>query len=114
MNGDILGFEIVPDQMQVVNPVFVLLLIPIFDNLIYPTLDACGGYLVCPLRRMIYGGFIAGFAFIASGILELKLEVCPELQQLDLIIMRTASQTWKLSESRQFIFESFLSVITCI
>lgn len=98
MNGDIFGFEIVPDQMQVVNPVIVLLLIPIFDKLIYPTLDACGGYLVCPLRRMIYGGFIAGFAFIASGILELKLEVCPK-QELDPIICKQ-SQSWKILESR--------------
>ena len=38
MNGDTFGFTILPDQMQVANPVLILLFIPLFDYVIYPTL----------------------------------------------------------------------------
>nr|CAI5865032.1 unnamed protein product [Callosobruchus analis] len=36
MNGYVLGTQIVPDQMQVVNPAIVLILIPVFDRVLYP------------------------------------------------------------------------------
>ncbi|KAK7075752.1 hypothetical protein SK128_015997, partial [Halocaridina rubra] len=73
MDGDIGGFTIKPDQMQVVNPVFILALIPVFDSFVYPLLGKCG-FLKKPLSRMFAGGVLAGAAFIISGCLELKLE----------------------------------------
>ena len=40
MNGETFGglFTILPDQMQVANPVLILLFIPTFDYVIYPLL----------------------------------------------------------------------------
>ena len=39
MNGETFGlFTILPDQMQVANPVLILLFIPFFDYVVYPLL----------------------------------------------------------------------------
>lgn len=65
------GVQILPDQMQVVNPAIVLVMIPVFERLVYPY---CSFALGSPLRRMVAGGLMAGCAFLASGILELCLE----------------------------------------
>ncbi|KAK6627059.1 hypothetical protein RUM44_009536 [Polyplax serrata] len=73
MNGEVFGYQIMPDQIQVVNPAIVLLLIPLFNKGIYPCLTNCH-VLVSPLQRMVAGGFIAGIAFVCSGVLEYALE----------------------------------------
>lgn len=73
MEATILGAQIVPDQVQVVNPALVLLLIPFFDRIFYPYLTK-HNILENPLYRMAIGGLIAGMAFLSAGILELILE----------------------------------------
>lgn len=79
MDGNVLGIQIVPDQMQVVNPGIVLLFIPLFDRVLYPTFTRLH-VLENTLHRMIVGGIAAGCAFISAGMLELVLETTyPEL-----------------------------------
>lgn len=73
MDGNLLGMQIVPDQMQVVNPALVLILIPIFDRIFYPCMTRLN-LLENPLHRMAIGGLLAGTAFLSAGILELMLE----------------------------------------
>ncbi|CAH0548090.1 unnamed protein product, partial [Brassicogethes aeneus] len=73
MNGNVLGTQIVPDQMQVINPGLVLILIPIFDRVFYPCF-AKFHLMQNSLHRMAIGGIIAGLAFFSAGILELVLE----------------------------------------
>ncbi|XP_042222595.1 solute carrier family 15 member 1-like isoform X2 [Homarus americanus] len=73
MDGQIGSWTVKPDQMQVVNPFLILLLIPIFDTLVYPVLARCN-LLKRQLPRMFTGGVLAGIAFLVSGIVELKLE----------------------------------------
>ncbi|XP_066254635.1 peptide transporter family 1-like [Euwallacea similis] len=81
MDGNVLGFHVVPDQMQVMNPAMVLALIPIFDKFLYPCFERVH-FLINPLHRMVIGGMTAGLAFVAAGILELVLEKgYPELPQ---------------------------------
>ncbi|XP_046998033.1 peptide transporter family 1-like [Schistocerca americana] len=73
MRGDFLGMQLIPDQMQVLNPAIVLVLIPLFDRSIYPVI----GYnntVSSLLTKMFAGGIIASFAFITSGAIEIKLE----------------------------------------
>lgn len=75
MDGNVFGMQIVPDQMQVVNPAMVLILIPFFDKVMNPR-----RLLENPLHRMVVGGFVAGLAFFSAGALELVLErTYPEL-----------------------------------
>ena len=35
-------FIVKPDQVQALNPILILILIPLFDKIIYPLLDRCG------------------------------------------------------------------------
>jgi len=73
MNG-MLGSigKIKPDQMQVINPLLILFLLPLFDRVIYPAFAKCG-MLVKPLQRMTVGGILTGGAFFVSGFLELEM-----------------------------------------
>jgi len=73
MNGMIGSIgKIKPDQMQVVNPLLILFLLPLFDRLIYPAFAKCG-LLVKPLQRMTVGGILTGAAFFISGFLEIEM-----------------------------------------
>merc|ERR1719309_850654 len=72
MNGALGSTTIKPDQMQVINPILVLILIPLFDRVIYPAFNKCG-LLVKPLQRMTAGGFLTAASFFISGFLELEM-----------------------------------------
>jgi len=72
MNGDISGFQILPETVQAINAFMILFLIPVFDRIIYPLTDKCG-LLKKPLQRIIVGMFGVALAFVVSGILELEL-----------------------------------------
>ena len=75
MNGEFGegGYAFKADQMQIVNPLLILLLVPLFESVVYPAFSKCN--LFTPLQRMTTGGILAGVAFIISGVIELQLEV---------------------------------------
>ncbi|ALC48232.1 yin [Drosophila busckii] len=73
MNGDIWGgFQIKPDQMQVINPLLILAFIPLFDYLLYPLLARIGIYR--PLQKLSLGLLLAAVGFFLSAAVELQLE----------------------------------------
>jgi len=61
-----------PDQMQVINPLLILFLLPLFDKIIYPAFAKCN-MLVKPLQRMTAGGILTASSFFISGFLELEM-----------------------------------------
>ena len=73
MNGSLGTGTIKPDQMQVVNPILVLIMLPLFDRVIYPVFNKFG-LLKKPLQRMCAGGFLTATSFFISGFLELKMQ----------------------------------------
>ncbi|XP_037029452.1 peptide transporter family 1-like [Bradysia coprophila] len=73
MNGEVGGlFTIKPDQMQVINPLLIILFIPLWDLFVYPMLSKIG--IRRPLQKLTFGMILAGLAFSISGFVELKLE----------------------------------------
>ncbi|XP_065888758.1 solute carrier family 15 member 2-like [Dysidea avara] len=74
MNGDIgpLGY-LKPDQVQALNPILILVFIPIFEFVIYPIL-AKFRLLRKPLQRMVCGMVLAGLAFLIAGFVQLQVE----------------------------------------
>lgn len=72
MDGETAIYYIKPDQIQSLNSIFILLLIPIFEYGLYPLLGKCG--LKTPCRLLALGGILAGAAFIISAFVQLKLE----------------------------------------
>ena len=68
------NFTLKPDQMQVVNPLLILGMIPLFETVVYPSFHKIG-LLKRPLQKMVVGMVLAGAAFAISGFVELKLRV---------------------------------------
>lgn len=72
MDGDLGFFTIKPDQMQVVNPLLILVFIPLYEIAFYPLLSMIG--IRRPLQKLTLGGIFAGVAFVISTIVEIQLE----------------------------------------
>lgn len=62
-----------PSQMQALNPLLVMLLIPFNNAFVYPLLKR-RGYEATALRRMTFGIATAGFSWILAGLIQLSLE----------------------------------------
>uniref|UniRef100_A0A0C9PUC0 Oligopeptide transporter 1 n=1 Tax=Fopius arisanus TaxID=64838 RepID=A0A0C9PUC0_9HYME len=73
MDGQIGSFLVKADQMQVINPLFIVIFIPIFETCLYP-LMAKIKCIDTPLKKLTTGGLLAAVAFILSALVELKLE----------------------------------------
>ncbi|MFO7157138.1 MAG: POT family MFS transporter [Pseudomonadota bacterium] len=67
------GFFRSPSQMQALNPLLVMLLIPFNNVVLYPGLQRLG-IRVTPLRRMTAGMFFAGLSWIAAGLIQLAID----------------------------------------
>ena len=67
-----IGFlgTIKPDQMQALNALFILLLIPLFEGVVYPILQR-----PTPLKRMSAGMVLAALAFVIAGFVQIKIQV---------------------------------------
>ncbi|KAL3185472.1 hypothetical protein MRX96_005489 [Rhipicephalus microplus] len=73
MDGEILGYQVLPDQMQLVNPLLILVLVPVFSYGVYPMFNRCN-LLNRPLQKITVGGLAAAAAFAVAGCLDLALE----------------------------------------
>ena len=73
MNLTLFGFKIAASQMAALNPILVMILIPIFSKLVYPA-AAKLGYEPTPLRRISIGMFVAAFSFLAVALIQAALD----------------------------------------
>jgi len=73
MDLNVWGIQVEAAQIQALNPIMVLLLIPIFGSVIYPTVERLG-IKVTPLRKMSTGMLLAGFSFIIVGLLQAAID----------------------------------------
>jgi POT family proton-dependent oligopeptide transporter len=62
-----------PAQMQALNPILVLILIPFNNIVLYPLLRKLG-FSPTPLRRMGFGIAFSGVAWIAAGAIQLAID----------------------------------------
>ncbi|RYD14046.1 MAG: MFS transporter [Lysobacteraceae bacterium] len=62
-----------PAQMQALNPIMVMLLIPFNNLVLYPALRRFG-IEVTALRRMGFGIAFSGFAWIIAGLIQLQID----------------------------------------
>ncbi|XP_045555610.1 solute carrier family 15 member 1 isoform X2 [Salmo salar] len=81
MDGNFGILTVQPDQMQTVNPILILALVPIMDSLVYPLIKKCHLNFT-PLKRMTVGMLIAALAFVAAALLQLQIDqTLPKLPQ---------------------------------
>uniref|UniRef100_A0AAY4CDK0 Solute carrier family 15 member 1a n=1 Tax=Denticeps clupeoides TaxID=299321 RepID=A0AAY4CDK0_9TELE len=93
MDGDIGLIVLQPDQMQTVNPILILTLVPIMDRIVYPLIKKCG-FNFSPLKRMTVGMFLAAMAFVAAALVQLQIDktlpVFPSSSQAQLNLLNIA------------------------
>lgn len=68
MDRELFGFNILPSQVQAANPFLILLLIPLFTYVIYPSVNKI--WSLTPLRKIGVGLFVTVAAFATSAIIQ--------------------------------------------
>ena len=68
MNLMVGDYKLSPAQIQALNPLFILLLVPTFTYVIYPLIDKV--FPLTPLRKISIGFFLASASFAISALLE--------------------------------------------
>ncbi|OWK68795.1 MFS transporter [Pedobacter sp. AJM] len=73
MDRHILGIQFLPEQIQTVNPFFLLLFIPIFNYWLYPFLDK-KGLKTTPLRRIGAGLVLLAVSFTIIALIQTSID----------------------------------------
>jgi POT family proton-dependent oligopeptide transporter len=99
----ILGLNIGAEQMQSMNPLIVMFLVPLFTLLIYPHI----GRFASPLKRMSFGMFLAGAAYLVVAALQKQIEsgasLCVLWQTVPYLIL-TAAEVLFSTTGLEFAF----------
>ncbi|NWR88088.1 S15A1 protein, partial [Furnarius figulus] len=89
MNGDF-GLQVQPDQMQIVNPILIVIMVPVVDYVVYPLIKKCKINFT-PLRKMTVGMFLASMAFVAAALVQVQIDktypVFPAADQTQIRLM---------------------------
>ncbi|XP_008821807.1 solute carrier family 15 member 1 [Nannospalax galili] len=73
MSGRIGAIEIQPDQMQTVNAILIVIMVPIVDAVVYPLIAKCG-FNFTSLKKMTVGMFLASMAFVVAAIVQVEID----------------------------------------
>jgi POT family proton-dependent oligopeptide transporter len=72
MDRHLFGKEWLPAQIQTVNPIFILVMLPLFSYLIYPAINKV--FRLTPLRKMGLGLFVTALAFLIVGLIQARID----------------------------------------
>jgi POT family proton-dependent oligopeptide transporter len=72
LNLHFLGLELLPEQVQVANPLLILVLIPIFNYLIYPAIHRV--FPLTPLRKIGIGLFLISASFLVIWWIQARID----------------------------------------
>jgi POT family proton-dependent oligopeptide transporter len=67
-------FELMPEQMSSLNPLLVMMLVPLMGLGVYPFIEKVLKINFTPLRRMTVGMFIACLSFVVVALIQQKLD----------------------------------------
>ncbi|MBT3470773.1 MAG: POT family MFS transporter [Opitutae bacterium] len=71
MDRNWLGIEWLPSQIGAINPVMIMVFIPIFSMLVYPAINRV--FPLTPMRKISIGFFVAVPSFLIPGWIELQI-----------------------------------------
>ena len=72
MDRNFLGFELLPSQLQTVNPFLIMFFIPVFSYAIYPLLSRF--FEVTPLRKVGIGMFLTAASFVIIALAQERID----------------------------------------
>ncbi|MBQ99302.1 MAG: MFS transporter, partial [Verrucomicrobiales bacterium] len=76
MDLQFMSLELLPSQIQALNPLMVMILIPINLFFIYPAINKMG-FEMRPLRKMTIGMFIASLSFVSVALIQAEIDSSP-------------------------------------
>jgi len=71
MNRNVCGFNVLPSQIQAINPILVLIMIPLFSYGLYPAMGKL--FKVTPLRKISIGFFVTIMSFVIPAWVETQI-----------------------------------------
>ncbi|KAG9335581.1 hypothetical protein JZ751_004485 [Albula glossodonta] len=106
MDGNFGFLTIQPDQMQTVNPILILVLVPVVDYAVYPLIKMCGLNFT-PLRKMTVGMLLAGLAFVAAALVQIQIDKTlpdfPSSSQSQMKFLNLGNTTLRLTANNELI-----------
>ena len=101
--ANVLGLKIGAEEMQSMNALIVMILVPLFTLGIYPRI----GRFASPLKRMAYGMFLAAGSYLVVAALQKQIEAGAQLsvlwQTLPYVIL-TAAEVLVSTTGLEFAF----------
>lgn len=68
VNLGFVKFELLASQIQAINPLLIMIFIPLFTSLVYPKIKS-----LTAIRKIIVGMFIAGFSFAVLAVAQIQI-----------------------------------------
>jgi proton-dependent oligopeptide transporter, POT family len=72
MNRHLFGHEWLAAQIQTVNPIFILTMLPLFSYVIYPAIERV--FRLTPLRKIGIGLFVTALSFLIVAFIQLRID----------------------------------------
>lgn len=99
MNGKIGIIEIQPDQMQTVNAILIVIMVPIVDAVVYPLIAKCG-FNFTSLKKMTVGMFLASMAFVVAAVVQVEIDktlpVFPKGNEVQIKVLNIGNDTMNI------------------
>lgn len=73
MDLNFMGMQLLPSQIQALNPIMVMILIPLFQYGLYPGVERLG-FRLTPLRKMSAGMVLTGLSFVCVAVIQQFLD----------------------------------------
>ena len=93
MDREFWGFEWLSSQIQAINPIMILVLVPIFNTIVYPAVNKV--FTLTPLRKIGLGFFLTVPAFLLPAWIEMQIaqgEAVNIVWQLFAYVLMTAAE----------------------
>jgi proton-dependent oligopeptide transporter, POT family len=71
VNLGFIKFELLSSQIQAINPILIMIFIPVFTSYLYPGLNKM--FHLSMLRKIVIGMFIAGFSFALLAVAQIQI-----------------------------------------
>jgi POT family proton-dependent oligopeptide transporter len=69
---NVFGYRVLPEQVQILNPLLILALVPLFNYVLYPAIDRV--FPLTPLRKIGIGLFITALSFVVLWWIQLQVD----------------------------------------
>jgi POT family proton-dependent oligopeptide transporter len=105
LDTNVFGFQLFAEQLQAVNPILVLIFIPLFSYVIYPAIDKV--WKLTALRKISIGFFVMVPAFLIPAYIEWRLsngEQPSILWQVPAYIVLTAAEIFISITGLEFFY----------